>query len=75
MGANLTANLDSTRNRSGVYIEWRWVKFTVIALLLIALGMLLYFMLRGSATMRGMRLLTEAFSKRRVIEADRKSVV
>src|ERR1051325_4067167 len=69
MGANLTANLDSTRNRSGVYIEWRWVKFTVIALLLIALGMLLYFMLRGSATMRGMRLLTAAFSKRRVIEA------
>jgi CHAT domain-containing protein len=68
MGANLTTNLDSAPNRRGVYIEWRWVRFTALGVILVALGVLLFFMLRGSASVRGTRLLTEAFSKRRVIE-------
>ncbi|MGA9768731.1 MAG: CHAT domain-containing protein [Blastocatellia bacterium] len=52
----------------GVFISWRLVGYVSVAVIAIGLSLLLNHLMRGSDSERGVRLLIEAFSNRRMIE-------
>ncbi|HKP85040.1 MAG TPA: CHAT domain-containing protein [Blastocatellia bacterium] len=56
-------------NRRGVFIKWRWVKLFAIGFAALVLGLIIFLLLRETASEKGTRLLVDAFSKRRLIEA------